>query len=153
MDTLGSRCSFLLILGCLWGVSWAHIGGTFLIFLLIWSVKMGDGFQVHFFSDPRMEMMSGCRGCMCYNHSKNKCFRDISLFLRIREFSVSREGFRCHFGDFWWPWRHFQWYLKVLGAGLKFNSILWIPWGGPRSREHAKWRVKMIVQGGSRIHP
>ena len=62
---------------------------------------MGDGFQVHFFSDQGMEMMSGCRGCMCYNHSKNKCFRDISLFSRIREFSVSREGFRCHFGDFW----------------------------------------------------
>ena len=54
-----------------------------------------------FFSDPGMEMMPGCRGCMCYNHSKNKCFRDISLFLRIREFSVSREGFRSHFGDFW----------------------------------------------------
>ena len=101
MDTLGSRCSFLLILGCLWGVSrgplWRHVCD----FSLIWGVEMGDGFQVHFFSDPGMEMMPGCRGCMCYNHSKNKCFRDISLFPRIREFSVSREGFRCHFGDFW----------------------------------------------------
>ena len=77
MDTLGSRCSFLLILGCLWGVSWAHIGGTVLIFLLIWSVKMGDGFQVHSFSDPGMEMMPGCSICMCHNRNKNKFFKDI----------------------------------------------------------------------------
>ena len=33
---------------------------------------MGDGFQVHFFSEPGMEMMPGCRDCICYNHSKNK---------------------------------------------------------------------------------
>ena len=55
MDTLGSRCSFLLILGCLWGVSrvplWRHVCD----FSLIWGVEMGDGFQVHFFSDPGMD--------------------------------------------------------------------------------------------------
>ena len=88
---------FRMPLGSLLGSHWRHFSD----FLLIWSVKMGDGFQVHFFSDPGMEMMPGCRDCMCYNHTKNKCFRDISLFQRIREFSVSREGFRCHFCDFW----------------------------------------------------
>ena len=80
MDTLGSRCSFLLILGCLWGVSWAHIGGTFLIFLLIWSVKMEDGFQVHFFGDPGMEMMPDCRGCMCYKHGRTDVFEWFHFF-------------------------------------------------------------------------
>jgi hypothetical protein len=68
---------------------------------------MGDGFQVHSFSDPGMEMMPGCSICMCHNRNKNKFFKDISLFLCICEFSVSREGFRYHFGDFWCPWRHF----------------------------------------------
>ena len=61
---------------------------------------MGDSFQVHVFGDPGMEMMPECNGCMCYNHSKNKCSRDISLFSRIREVSVSREGFRCYFDTF-----------------------------------------------------
>ena len=72
MDTLGSRCSFLLILGCLWGVSrgplWRHVCD----FALIWSVEMGDGFQVHVFSDPGMEMMLEPDGWMCYNHCKIK---------------------------------------------------------------------------------
>ena len=94
---------FRVPLGASRGPLWRHVCD----FSLIWGVEMGDGFQVHFFSDPGMEMMPGCRGCMCYNHSKNKCFRDISLFSRIHEFSVSSEGFRCHFGDFWWPWTHF----------------------------------------------
>ena len=61
---------------------------------------MGDSFQVHVFSDPGMEMMSECDGCMCYNHSKNNGFSDISLFPLIQQFSVSWEGFRYHFGDF-----------------------------------------------------
>ena len=57
MESLGSRYSFLSILGCLWGVSrgplWRHVCD----FSLIWGVDMGDGFQVHVFSDPGMEMM------------------------------------------------------------------------------------------------
>jgi len=122
MDTLGSRGSFLLILGCLWGVSWVHFGDIFVDSLLIWSAKMGDGFQVHIFSYPGMEMMPGCRGCMCYNHHKNKSFGHISLFPRIHEFSVSRDGVRCHlmtFGDLGhtfsdiWEYGEQAWDLKV----------------------------------------
>ena len=71
MDTLGSRSPFLLILGCLWGVSWGPLWRHFSDFSLIWGVKMGDGFQVYVFSDPGMEMMPECSGCMCYNPSKN----------------------------------------------------------------------------------
>ena len=94
MDTLGSRCSFLLIcrmpLGSLLGPHWRHFSN----FLLIWSVKMGEGFQIHFFcdcsvfldarmgdwfqvpvfSDAGMEMMLECDGCMCLNHSKKLWF-------------------------------------------------------------------------------
>ena len=62
---------------------------------------MGDRFQVHVLGDPGMEMMSESGGCMCYKHTKNNGFSDISLFPLIQEFSVSREGFRCHFADFW----------------------------------------------------
>ena len=41
------------------------------VFSLILGTKMGDSFQVHGFSDPGMEMMPECSGCMCLNHYKN----------------------------------------------------------------------------------
>ena len=43
-------------------------------FSVILGTKMGDSFQVHVFSDPGMEMMPECSGCMCLS------FREISLF-------------------------------------------------------------------------
>ena len=73
----------------------------FCCFCVIAGTKMGDSFQVHVFGDPGMEMMPECIGCMCYKHNKTYGFSDISLFPLIEEFSVSREGFRCHFCDFW----------------------------------------------------
>ena len=48
--------------------------GTVLRFSVIWDGKAGDGFQVHVFSDPGMEMMPECNGCMCYNHRKKHVF-------------------------------------------------------------------------------
>ena len=45
---------------------------------------MGDSFQVHVFSDPGMEMMPECNGCMSQKHCKNNGFLMISLFLLIR---------------------------------------------------------------------
>ena len=101
MYTLGSRCLFLSILGCLLGVSWDPLWRRGCDFSMILDAKMGDGSQVHVFGDPGMEMMSESGGCMCYKHTKNNGFSDISLFPLIPELSVSREGFRCHFGDFW----------------------------------------------------
>ena len=75
MDTLGSRCSFLSILGCLWGVSWDPPWRHFCDFSLIWGAKVGDGFQVHVLGDPGMEMMPECSGCMCYKRSKQNGFK------------------------------------------------------------------------------
>ena len=83
MDTLGSRCSFLSILGCLLGVSWDPLWRYFCDFSLIRGAKVGDGFQVHVLGDPGMEMMPECSVCMCYKHSKNNGFREISLFPHI----------------------------------------------------------------------
>jgi len=31
---------------------------------------VGDGFQVHVFGDPGMEVMPECSVCMCYKHHK-----------------------------------------------------------------------------------
>ena len=56
----------------------AHFGDVLVIFALVWCAKVGDGFQVHVFGDPGMEMMPECNGCMCYKHSKNNGFREIS---------------------------------------------------------------------------
>jgi hypothetical protein len=100
MDTLGSRCPFLLILGCLWGVSWVHIGGTFLIFVLIGSVKMGDRFQVHFFSDPGMEICQNAEA-VCVRTIIETSVLKISHFFHVFVNLVSPGmGFRCHFCDF-----------------------------------------------------
>ena len=77
---------FRIILGVPWESLWRHVCD----FSLIWGVKMGDGFQVHVFSDPGMEMMLESGGCMCYKHSKNNGFSDISFFPLFQEISVSR---------------------------------------------------------------
>ena len=74
---------------------------TFLRFFYDLGAKVGDSFQVHGFDDPEVEMLLESSGCMCYKHNKNNGFSDISRFPLIHEFSVSREGFRHHFGDFW----------------------------------------------------
>ena len=66
---------------------------TFCDFSMIWGGKVGDCFQFHVFGDPGMEMMPECNGCMCYIHSKNKCFREISLFPLIHEFGAPGERF------------------------------------------------------------
>ena len=58
---------FRVPLGVSRGPLWRHVCD----FALIWSVEMGDGFQVHVFSDPGMEMMPECSGCMCYKQIKN----------------------------------------------------------------------------------
>jgi hypothetical protein len=53
------------------GVPWESLWAPFSDFSVIWSVKMGDWFQVHVFGGSGMEMVLECDGCMCYNHSKN----------------------------------------------------------------------------------
>ena len=58
---------FRVHLGSLWGVSLE----TFLRFFFDWGGQMGDGFQVHVFDDPEVEMLLESGGCMCYNHGKN----------------------------------------------------------------------------------
>ena len=44
---------------------------TFLRFFFDWGSQMADGFQVHVFDDPEVEMLLESGGCMCYNHGKN----------------------------------------------------------------------------------
>ena len=62
------------------GVSWDPLWRRVCDFSMILDAKMGDGSQVHVFGDPGMEMMPECNGCMCYKHSKNNGFREISRF-------------------------------------------------------------------------
>ena len=40
---------------------------TFFCFSVIWGAKVGDGFQVHVFGDPGMEMMPECNGVCAIN--------------------------------------------------------------------------------------
>jgi len=62
--------------------------------------NVGDGFQVHVFGDPGMEMMPECSGRMCYRH-KHMFFNDftVSTYSRI----LCLEGVVCRilvcFGD------------------------------------------------------
>ena len=57
---------------------------TFSSFFCDLGGKVGDSFQVHVFDDPGLEMLPECGGCMCYNHSKNCGFREVSLFPLIQ---------------------------------------------------------------------
>ena len=65
MDTLKSRCQFLLILGSIWGPSWDLLWRPFCDLSVIWDAKMGRSLQVHVFSDPGMEMMVEPDAWMC----------------------------------------------------------------------------------------
>ena len=60
---------FRVHLGSLLGVNLE----TFLRFVFDWGGQMGDGFQVHVFDDPEVEMLLESGGCMGYEHSKNTC--------------------------------------------------------------------------------
>ena len=44
---------------------------TFLRLFCDWGAQMGDGFQVHVFDGPELEMLLESQGCMRYNHNKN----------------------------------------------------------------------------------
>ena len=77
---------FRMPLGSLLGPHWRHFSDL----LLIWSVKMGDGFQVHFFSDPGMEMMPECRGLMCLNQDKTNDFEGFHFCHRFSDLVSER---------------------------------------------------------------
>ena len=65
---------------------------------------MGDCFQVHVFSDPWMEMMPDCRGCMCYNQSKTDVFEGFHFshfFLKLVSQGLVLGAFLETFGDLW----------------------------------------------------
>jgi len=64
----------------IWGVPWESLWAPFSDFSVIWDAKMQDCFQVHVFSDPWMEMMPDCRGCMCYKHGKTDVFEWFHFF-------------------------------------------------------------------------
>ena len=42
---------------------------------------MGDGFQVHVFDDPEVEMRLESGGCMCYNLVKTMVFEGFHFFI------------------------------------------------------------------------
>jgi len=83
------------------GLSWNPLGAPVWRFCVILCAQMEDSFQVHVFDAPRREMMPQCGVCMCYKHSKNCGFAQISLFPLFHEFGVPGGGFRSHFGVFW----------------------------------------------------
>ena len=67
---------FTVHLGSLLGV----ILEIFLRFVFDWGGQMGDGFQVHVFDGPEVEMLLESGGCMCYNHTKNCGFEWFHFF-------------------------------------------------------------------------
>ena len=74
------------------GVSWDPLWAPFCDFPMILGARMGDWFQVHVFSDPWMEMMPDCRGCILYDHCKTDVFERFHFFHFFTKF-VSRGWF------------------------------------------------------------
>ena len=88
----------------IWGVPWESLWAPFSDFSVIWDAKMEDCFQVHVFSDPWMEMMPDCRGCMCYNLSKTdvfEWFHFFHFFTKLVSQGLVLGAFLVTFGDLW----------------------------------------------------
>ena len=66
-----------------------------------------------------------------------------SLFPRIHEFNVLREGFGCHFNVCWWPRGRFFWFLMVLETGWNLHVFWDSPLGAPWLREYRSWGEKL----------
>ena len=64
--------------------------------------------------------------------------------------SVSREGFRCHVGVFWWPLGQFDGFLTILDKGLEVDDFSRDALGNPRLRLHAQGSGNTPVPGPSR---
>ena len=106
------QVSIFIDLRIIWGLSWDPPWAPFCDFSVILGAKIGDSFQVHVFGDPGMEMMPECSVCMCCEHSKNNCYRDISLFTNLLSRGMVLGTILVYFGDlgttfsdFWGPWR------------------------------------------------
>ena len=67
---------FRVHLGSLLGI----VLETFLRFVYDLGGQMGDGFQVHVFDGPEVEMLLESGGCMCYNHYKTMVFEGVTSF-------------------------------------------------------------------------
>ena len=68
---------------------------------------------------------------MCWNHTKNNGFCDISLFQYFHDSGVSRGVLGPHFGGFGITWGTILVILEVPGEVLKFQWILGYPLGHP----------------------
>ena len=84
---------------------------------------------------------------MCWNHIKNNCFCDISLFQCFHDFGVSRGVFGPHFGGFGDTWVTILVILEVPGEVLKFQWILGYPLGHPWGRALRSGRLKVDSRG------
>jgi len=112
----------------IWGASWVPPWAPFCDFALVWGVKMGNGFRVHVFGDPGMEIIPECSGCMCYNHGKNNGCGDIPLFQ-------------------WWSGGHLSWL-----AGLLAWVRLWVrSWSDFEIEARGQVEGNVLIQGGSKL--
>ena len=73
------------------------------------------------FSDLGMEIMPELNARMCWNHTKNNGFCDISLFHFFHDFGVSRGVLGPHFGGFGSTWDTILVILEGPGDPLKFQ--------------------------------
>ena len=152
MDTLGSRCSFLLILGCLWGVSWAHIGDTFLIFCWFGVSKWETGSRCIFL------VIQGWKWCQ---DAETVCAITI-----IKTSVLEIFHFFHVFANLVSPGRVLGVILVTFGdLGDTFSDI-WRCWeqawnlmdfqgfpGGPQIQRTLQVKLKLSIQGGSRLQP
>ena len=74
MGTLKLQESIFIDFTYIWAFHWDPLWTPFCDLSVSRGTKVGDGFQVHVFGDPGMEMMPECSGCMCLNHIKNNGF-------------------------------------------------------------------------------
>ena len=84
---------------------------------------------------------------MCWNHTKNHGFCDISLFQDFHDSGVSRGVLGPHFGGFGITWDTILVILEGPGEVLKFQWILGYPLGHPWGRAPRRRRLKVSSRG------
>ena len=89
-----------------------------------------------------MEIMPELDARMCWNHTKNHGFCDISLFQYFHDSGVSRGVLGPHFGGFGDTWVTILIILEGPGEVLKFQWILGYPLGHPLGASTEEVMVK-----------
>ena len=76
-------------------------------------------------------MTTGCVIGCAENIVNSMVFVRFHFFRYLVNWTTSNRLLDAFLVAFWTPWAHFFLFSRVLGAGLKIDDFLGVPWEGP----------------------